>query len=412
MKRTFYCLQVFLLTWLAFGTGAGMAAETDPPALSLANTYHDDVDLGEYWVSEKLDGVRAFWDGEALVSRRGNRFIAPSWFVEGFPSEPLDGELWMGRGTFDALSGIVRRHVPEDGAWRKIRYLVFDLPMHPGTFDERLVRMKELLGGLDPSRIALVEQFRVGEDDELTAILDRVVKEGGEGLMLRRGESRYLAGRSDDLLKLKTFEDAEAVVVATPPGQGEVRGHDGIATRRNARWPPLPAGYRLLRRNAPLAAAGRGDGHLQVPRQDGQRSAAFRELPCGFGRRCDGLVEREVASPACGNATVKWTKFLPSATPRLDDHVSIWSIKARDARPTFFRIVGVLWLVALVFIVYKTPHERPVSGAVWLGYGEFGLEVLAEFASVGIAIAIISMVLTRVVNTTGELLMTPATKPW
>lgn len=103
---------------------------------------------------------------------------------------------------------------------------------------------------------------------------------------------------------------------------------------------------------------------------------------------------------------MKWTEFLPSPTPRLGDHVSIWSIKARDAR-TFFRIVGVLWLVALVFIVYKTPHEEPVgSGVTWRSYGEFGLDVLAEFTSVGIAIAIISMGLTRVVNTTGELLMT------
>ena len=86
--------------------------------------------------------------------------------------------------------------------------------------------------------------------------------------------------------------------------------------------------------------------------------------------------------------------------------MSIWCNKARDAR-TFFRIVGVLWLVALVFVVYKTPHEQPVvSGAAWQAYGQFGLDVLTEFATVGVAIAIISMVLTRVVNTTGELLMT------
>ena len=103
---------------------------------------------------------------------------------------------------------------------------------------------------------------------------------------------------------------------------------------------------------------------------------------------------------------MKWTRLLPSATPRLDDHVSIWSIKARDAR-TFFRIVGVLWLVALAFIVYKTPYEPPVgSNAAWRDRGEFGLDVLTEFATVGVAIAIVSMVLMRAVNTTGGLLMT------
>ena len=96
MKHAFLYLHVVLLAWLAFGAKSVMAAETDPPGLSLANTFRDDVDLGEYWVSEKLDGVRAFWDGETLVSRRGNPFVAPPWFVEGFPAAPLDGELWMG----------------------------------------------------------------------------------------------------------------------------------------------------------------------------------------------------------------------------------------------------------------------------------------------------------------------------
>lgn len=227
MKHTSLYLHVLLLTWLTLVAVPGPAAEADPLPLSLANNYHDDVDLGEYWVSEKLDGVRAFWNGEALVSRRGNRFIAPPWFVDGFPKVPLDGELWMGRGTFETLSGIVRRHVPEEDAWRNVRYIVFDLPAHPGVFDERLARMKEVLAGLDPSRIAPVDQFRVGDHDELTALLNHVVEQGGEGLMLRRAGSRYLAGRSDDLLKLKTHEDAEAVVVAHLPGKGKYTGMMG-----------------------------------------------------------------------------------------------------------------------------------------------------------------------------------------
>ena len=106
---------------------------------------------------------------------------------------------------------------------------------------------------------------------------------------------------------------------------------------------------------------------------------------------------------------VKWLKLLPSPIPRLDDHVSIWSVTVRDAR-TFFRIVATLWLVAVGFIIYKTSYEQPVgligSRAGWQGYGEYALDVLAEFGTVGIAIAIVSMVLTRMVNTIGELLMT------
>ncbi len=201
------------------------AAETEPPALSLANVYRATVDLEAYWVSEKLDGVRAWWDGEALYSRQGNRFNAPAAFVEGFPKVALDGELWMGRATFERLSGIVRRQsMQDDDAWRGVRYMVFDLPDHPGTFDQRLARLRKLLGAKETSRIGLVEQFRAADEAELMAMLDRIVASGGEGLMLRKGDSYYRRGRSNDLLKLKVYQDAEAVVVAHLPGRGKYTG--------------------------------------------------------------------------------------------------------------------------------------------------------------------------------------------
>lgn len=193
-------------------------------AVSLANIYRGDIDLSHYWVSEKLDGVRARWDGEALYSRGGNRFSAPAWFVDGFPAEALDGELWMGRGTFDALSGAVRRKTPDAAAWRGIRYMVFDLPGLAAPFDERLRRMREMFAKPAASHIALVEQFRVASEAELMATLEEVVADGGEGLMLRDGRSFHRAGRGDDLLKLKTYEDAEAVVVAHLPGKGKYAG--------------------------------------------------------------------------------------------------------------------------------------------------------------------------------------------
>ena len=218
MCRTLRITAAVLLFWNA------AAAEIEPPALSLANVYRDNVDLEAYWVSEKLDGVRAWWDGEALYSRQGNRFNAPAAFLEGFPNIALDGELWMGRGTFERLSGIVRQQQTREHAWRGVRYMVFDLPDHPGTFDQRLARLGQLLGATETSRIGLVEQFRVADDAELMAVLDRIVASGGEGLMLRKGDSYYRRGRSNDLLKLKVYQDAEAVVVAHLPGRGKYTG--------------------------------------------------------------------------------------------------------------------------------------------------------------------------------------------
>ncbi len=206
--------------------GVALAAEVrnGAPAPSLATSYQGGIDLSGYWVSEKLDGVRALWDGESLHSRRGNRLNAPAWFTEGFPAAALDGELWMGRGTFESLSGAVRRHNPNDAQWRRIRFMVFDLPQPGMPFDDRLRRLQAMLAPAPSPHIALVEQRRVSSEAELMAILERVTAEGGEGLMLRNGRSLHRPGRSDDLLKLKTYQDAEAVVVAHLPGKGKHRG--------------------------------------------------------------------------------------------------------------------------------------------------------------------------------------------
>ena len=97
----------------------------------------------------------------------------------------------------------------------------------------------------------------------------------------------------------------------------------------------------------------------------------------------------------------KWVRWLlPSPTPRLEDHVSIWSIRARDAG-TFFRIVAVLWLVALVRIGYNATEHADVSLVGWQDAVDFALAVLGEFGKVGIGTAMLAMLLTRPVNMMG-----------
>ena len=128
---------------------------------------------------------------------------APAWFIAGLPPEPLDGELWIARGRFDALSGIVRRQVPRDADWRQIRYMVFEQPDGAGTFTERIERLRGVVARADVPWLQLVEQFRVADRQALQARLDEVVAGGGEGLMLHRDDAPYLTGRSDALLKLK-----------------------------------------------------------------------------------------------------------------------------------------------------------------------------------------------------------------
>ena len=190
----------------------------------LAEVYEPGVDVADYWVSEKFDGVRAYWDGHQLISRGGTQLHAPDWFTAGFPAVALDGELWMGRGTFDALSGTVRRQVPDEAQWRRVRYLVFDMPDGGPTFGQRLERLRALLGTLDNPYIALVEQVRVADHAALMAKLEEVVADGGEGLMLHRDAASYRGERSADLLKLKPYLDAEARVTAYLPGKGKYAG--------------------------------------------------------------------------------------------------------------------------------------------------------------------------------------------
>lgn len=202
-----------------------LAAQQAPP-LMLANVFGDAgaVDFSDYWVSEKYDGIRAYWDGEQLLTRGGNRIHAPDWFVAGWPAEPLDGELWMGRGQFEAVSATVRDDKPNDAAWRQVRFMVFDLPANAGPFTQRLQALSALLLKLSIPWVEPVAQARVADRIELEKILGQIVAAGGEGLMLHRGSSGYRAERNDDLLKLKPYADAEARVLGYLPGNGKYLG--------------------------------------------------------------------------------------------------------------------------------------------------------------------------------------------
>ena len=157
-----------------------------PTALLLANVLGPSVNPADYLVSEKFDGVRAFWDGKKLRFRSGREVAAPPWFTERLPSQPLDGELWLARGRFEELSGFVRKLQPEDAEWRQIKYLVFELPDGPGPFTERAARIRDIIVERQWPQLVAVPQFRVKDRAELMGKLDEVIRGGGEGLMLHK----------------------------------------------------------------------------------------------------------------------------------------------------------------------------------------------------------------------------------
>ena len=226
-----------LLALAAFPALPALAA--DAPALLLAQVYRPGLPLQDYWVSEKYDGVRGFWDGRTLRTRGGETVQAPAWFTAGWPEVPMDGELWAGRGRFSHAQSTTRQQQPGDVAWRQMRFMVFDLPGDKGTFDQRLPALNALVESLGQPWVQAVPQRRVANDAALQALLHRTVRAGGEGLMLHRGASLYRAGRSDDLIKVKTHEDTEARVIAYLPGKGRHAG------RMGALLVEMPSGQRF-----------------------------------------------------------------------------------------------------------------------------------------------------------------------
>lgn len=216
---------IFLTTMLSFSAGG--------KEILLAQTLAGSVDVPAYWVSEKLDGVRATWNGQTLQFRSGRLVHAPAWFLAGLPvGTPLDGELWLRRESFDELSGIVRKAIPDDDEWRRVRYMVFELPDAPGSFSDRLAALREEVSRQGTAYLELIDQIRLPDRRALDALLRRVVDAGGEGLMLHRADAPYVTGRSDVLLKLKPWQDAEAVVVGYQNGRGKYRGMVGALRLR------------------------------------------------------------------------------------------------------------------------------------------------------------------------------------
>lgn len=204
----------------------GYAAATKPDLL-LAEVYQNNIDVQQYWVSEKLDGVRAFWDGKQLISRGGQLIAAPAWFVAHFPTQKLDGELWLGRNAFAETLSIVSKATPVDSEWQQLGYYIFELPDAPGNFSERITLMQQLVQQHNSPYLKLVPQFRLASKEQLQAKLHELEQSGAEGLMLHHQDAAYTTGRSNALLKLKTYQDTEAEVIGYRPGKGKYQGMVG-----------------------------------------------------------------------------------------------------------------------------------------------------------------------------------------
>ncbi|WP_350355110.1 DNA ligase [Shewanella zhangzhouensis] len=211
-------------------------------------------ELPRYLVSEKLDGVRARWTGQTLVTRSGNLIAAPVWFTAALPEDVLlDGELWAGRGRFEWLSGLVRSRGRDDD-WYQVQLMVFDTPQPGLGFAERYKWLKARLTDKN-TPLKLLEQRRFQHLSELNAYFQAVIKKGGEGLMLHREDAVYIDGRNPLLIKLKPLNDTEGQVIGYRPGKGQFEGMMGALQLRlvDGREFFLGSGFSLEERRHPPA---------------------------------------------------------------------------------------------------------------------------------------------------------------
>jgi len=186
---------------------------------------HTGGDVRGWWMSEKFDGMRAYWTGSEFFSRNGNKVYAPKWFTDALPDMALDGELMLGRGKFQETMSIVRKHTPVDKDWRRITYYVFDAPMERGGCEARWDAAKRSVRGI--SHVKMVEQVACKSPAHLKQVHDEIAALGGEGVMLREPGSPYEHRRSSRLLKVKMFDDNEARITGYEAGKGKNAGRLG-----------------------------------------------------------------------------------------------------------------------------------------------------------------------------------------
>jgi len=213
---------VLLIVILSGFTGSRIQASD----AMLPLVYDGNIDFSDWLMSEKLDGVRGYWDGRRLLSKSGQPFDPPAAFTRNFPDFPIEGELWGGRSTFEKTIGIVKQQGPHDG-WLELQFAIFDVPKAPGGFETRLRQAAEWFDE-HPSEYAFVIEHRpVVSQQHLDSELHRIEKLGGEGIILRRRGSPYTPGRSRDVLKVKSYDDMEGVVIGQLPGKGRNAGRMG-----------------------------------------------------------------------------------------------------------------------------------------------------------------------------------------
>ena len=214
---------------LFFSVSFGQLLSAGEPALQKPEIYHSGDEVTGWVMSEKLDGVRGYWDGMHLQTRKGRILHPPPGFIQNFPPFELDGELWSKRGDFEFIQSTVMDQTPGDG-WKKITYHIFEVPNSQGDFYSRLGKAKGWFETNRNPQVRIISQVKVKDAAHLDRFLNEIHAKGGEGVIVKNPDMPYHAGRSSHILKVKKFQDMEGVVTAVNQGKGKYETMMGSLT--------------------------------------------------------------------------------------------------------------------------------------------------------------------------------------
>jgi len=181
--------------------------------LQLPKIYKGDENITNWMMSEKLDGIRGYWNGKKLFTKRGKILYPPDWFIKNFPPFELDGELWTTQNDFENIQSIVMTKNPSP-RWKQISYNIFEVPNAKGDFPTRLLKIRNWLKKNPTKFIKIIPQTICKGQKELNIFLNQVIKNSGEGIIAKNPNKLYFTGRDKNSLKVKKFYDTEGKVIA------------------------------------------------------------------------------------------------------------------------------------------------------------------------------------------------------
>ena len=189
-----------------------------------------DQNVSGWLASEKLDGVRAYWDGENLLSRQGKKLNAPLSFTKNFPKFALDGELYAKELKFEEIQATVMDKLPDEKAWSRLKFHIFDVPEASGGLLTRLEILAKFLKNEPNQNLIIIKQIKMRDNAQFLKFAEEIIAKGGEGAVVREPNAPYERKRSKNALKFKKFKDAECEVTAINKGSGKYANFAGSLT--------------------------------------------------------------------------------------------------------------------------------------------------------------------------------------